>query len=458
MNIRSIFLCGLVFVSVVVSARDSRFTRHGAGPLYWMAYEQCFVTDSPLAEDRYQKSVDWVAKNFLSYGYDMVCTDGWIERAQTVNENGYITKYNDAWSHDFAYWIDYNKKKGLKTGIYYDPLWMSRKAYENNLPVKGSTKTTRDIKGNVNFNDYLYWVDTDKEGAEQWIKGYVRYFIDLGFSFLRIDFLNYYEDAYGTERYVKALRWIKEEAGDEIFISLVMPNCFDHAANEIPYGDLFRISEDVFGGGWDFISNRRRGIQQDRWAQWGNAFDGFVGFSDVAARGQIMMDGDFIRLNTCESDTERQFWVSLMAITGSPIAIADQYDTANGCERFYQNEEILALNKMGFSARPMSGNPSEIASSKWVGQLPNGEWIVGLFNREEEASNMSINFLRDLGIKEGKVSNIRDHWTHSDLGAFEGAYKVNIPAHGCRILRITSSCKRYQAEVAALRGSVKVQK
>ena len=120
MNIRSIFLCGLVFVSVVVSARDSRFTRHGAGPLYWMAYEQCFVTDSPLAEDRYQKSVDWVAKNFLSYGYDMVCTDGWIERAQTVNENGYITKYNDAWSHDFAYWIDYNKKKGLKTGIYYD--------------------------------------------------------------------------------------------------------------------------------------------------------------------------------------------------------------------------------------------------------------------------------------------------------------------------------------------------
>lgn len=257
---------------------------------------------------------------------------------------------------------------------------------------------------------------------------------------------------------MKALRWIKEEAGDEIFISLVMPNCFDHAANEIPYGDLFRISEDVFGGGWDFISNRRRGIQQDRWAQWGNAFDGFVGFSDVAARGQIMMDGDFIRLNTCESDTERQFWVSLMAITGSPIAIADQYDTANGCERFYQNEEILALNKMGFSARPMSGNPSEIASSKWVGQLPNGEWIVGLFNREEEASNMSINFLRDLGIKEGKVSNIRDLWTHSDLGAFEGAYKVNIPAHGCRILRITSSCKRYQAEVAALRGSVKVQK
>ena len=237
--------------------------------------------------------------------------------------------------------IDYYKKKGLKTGIYYDPLWMTRTAYDKNLPIKGSDKRTRDIKGNTNFNDFIYWVDTDKEGAEQWVKGYVRYFIELGFSFLRIDFLNWFEDSYGTDRYVKALRWIKEEAGDEIFVSLVMPNCFDHAANEIPYGDLFRISEDVFGGGWDFISNRRRGVQQDRWAQWGNVFDGFVGFSDVAARGQIIMDGDFIRLNTCADDNERQFWVSLMAITGSPIAIADQYDTANGCERFYRTKRFL---------------------------------------------------------------------------------------------------------------------
>lgn len=460
MNFKKITFCGIAALLTVmtVEARDSKFTRHGAGPLYWMAYEHCFVTDQPLPESRYKNSVDWVAENFLPYGFDMVCTDGWIEQAQTIDANGYITKYNDGWVHDFSYWIDYNKKKGLKTGIYYDPLWMTRTAYDKNLPIKGSDKRTRDIKGNTNFNDFIYWVDTDKEGAEQWVKGYVRYFIELGFSFLRIDFLNWFEDSYGTDRYVKALRWIKEEAGDEIFVSLVMPNCFDHAANEIPYGDLFRISEDVFGGGWDFISNRRRGVQQDRWAQWGNVFDGFVGFSDVAARGQIIMDGDFIRLNTCADDNERQFWVSLMAITGSPIAIADQYDTANGCERFYQNEEILALNKAGFSARPASTNPSDVASSRWFGQLPDGDWIVGLFNREESASNMSVNFVKDLGITDGKVDNVRDLWSHSDLGAFEGSYRVNVPAHGCRILRITAPDKCFQAEVAGLRGGVTIQK
>ena len=223
--------------AMTLNARDSKYTRRGAGPLYWMAYEQCYVTNVALAEDRYQKSVDWVAENFLRYGYNMVCTDGWIEGAQTVNSNGYILKYNSDWKHGFDYWIDYNRKKGLDTGIYYNPLWLTRKAFSDNMKISGSSQRTRDIVGNKSFNDLLYWVDVNKQGAEQWIKGYVRYFINLGFTFLRVDFLRDYEDYYGTDSYVKALKWIKEEAGDEIMISLVMPNCFNHAVNELPYGD-----------------------------------------------------------------------------------------------------------------------------------------------------------------------------------------------------------------------------
>lgn len=33
-------------------ARDSPFTRHGTGPRYWIAYEECFVTNVPLSEER----------------------------------------------------------------------------------------------------------------------------------------------------------------------------------------------------------------------------------------------------------------------------------------------------------------------------------------------------------------------------------------------------------------------
>ena len=457
MKLNYILAAGLLAATAMsLTARDSKYTRRGAGPMYWMAYEECFVTDKALSEARYKMNVDWVADNFKEYGFDMICTDGWIEQGQTVNRYGYITKYASDWQNDWAYWIDYNRSKGLKSGIYYNPFWMTRAAYDRNLPVKGTQKNTQDIAGSTKFNDFIYWVDAEKEGAEQWVKGYVQHFIDLGFDFLRVDFVNWYENAYGRESYIKMLKWISEACGDKITFSLVMPNCFDHAAEEMKYCDVMRISEDVFGGGFDFVSGRRRGVYQEGWANWGNAFDGFIGFSDVAGRGQFIMDGDFIRLNTAESDSERQFWVSLMAVTGSPIAIADQYDTIGENAHFYQNEEILALNKAGFAARPLSMNCGQSRSSIWIGQLPDGDWVAGMFNREDSEQTMTVSFSKDLGFAKGTKAMVRDLWRRADLGEQEDMYRVSLQPHSCVVVKIKNPVKRYQCEVAGTRGGAKI--
>lgn len=457
MNLKTITALTLLAVSATASleARDSKVTRRGAGPMYWMGYEECFVTDKALSEARYKMNVDWVAENFLPYGFDMICTDGWIEQGQTVNRYGYITKYCSDWSHDWAYWIDYNSKKGLKSGIYYNPFWMTRATYDRNLPVKGTQKNAQDIAGPTKFNDFIYWVDAEKEGAEEWVKGYVQHFIDLGFDFLRVDFVNYYENAYGRESYLKMLRWISEACADKITFSLVMPNCFEHAAEEVKYADVMRVSEDVFGGGFDFVSGRRRGVYQEGWANWGNAFDGFIGFADVAGRGGLIMDGDFIRLNTAETDNERQFWVSLMAVTGSPIAIADQYDTIGANASFYQNEEILALNKAGFAARPLSYNCGQSRSSIWAGQLPDGDWVVGIFNREDSEQTMTVSFSKDLGFEKDSKAMVRDLWRKSDLGEFTDFYRVSLQPHSCVVVKIKSPARRYQCEMAGTRGGAK---
>ena len=103
-------------------ARDSPFTRHGTGPRYWIAYEECFVTNVPLSEERWKANIDWMEKTFKPYGYDMICNDGWIEAAQTVNENGYITKYNSDWKNGFSYWTKYLQERGMKMGVYYNCL------------------------------------------------------------------------------------------------------------------------------------------------------------------------------------------------------------------------------------------------------------------------------------------------------------------------------------------------
>lgn len=75
------------------------------------------------------KNIDWMAENLRDHGYNMISNDGWIEAAQTINENGYITKYCSYWKNGFDYWNKYIKDKGMNVGVYYNPMWMTRAAF-----------------------------------------------------------------------------------------------------------------------------------------------------------------------------------------------------------------------------------------------------------------------------------------------------------------------------------------
>lgn len=441
MHLKSFLLVvSLSLASVSLLARDSKYTRHGTGPKYWIAYEWCFENNLPIPEDRWKRNIDWMADTFRDYGYDMICNDGWIEAAQSINENGYITKYNSNWRHGFEYWNKYIEDKGMKVGVYYNPLWITSAAYYSKCKVSGTNGiTAADIAGRWRFNDLLFWVDVNKEGAEQWIKGYVRYFKSLGVSYLRIDFLENYERNYGTDAYEKALKWIAEEAGDDLFLSLVMPNCYHHGRTELKYGDMIRVDDDCFKGGWDFTSSRRRGQHKSSWPQYGNAFDGMVAFSDVAAKGQMILDGDFMRLNTMASKEEKQFLYSLMVMGGSALAIADQYDTIGDAAEIYQNREMIELNDLGFVAHPISTDISSLDSSRWFGKLPDGDIIVGFFNREEKNRSYKILLREELGIPSACAKQVRNLWTHKNEGSTTRALSVSLKPHSCAIYRITPS-------------------
>ena len=438
-----LFAC-LLLLPLIAVARSSRFLTKGVAPMYWMGYEQPYITDRALDEERYRKNLDWVAVNLAQDGYGMVCTDGWIEGAgSTVNTNGYITRYNEAWQHDFTYWMQYAQTRGLTLGVYYNPLWISSATAQKGCAVKGRKDVrVASLMGKDSFNGLIGWCDVDKDGAEEYVRGYVRHFIDLGFQFLRIDFLCDYERLYGTERYRKALQWISSEAGDEIVVSLVMPNCYNEAQTETPYGDMLRISADCFGGGWDFISARRRGVRNGAWPQFENLFDGFVHFSSLP-RSRIMMDGDFVRLGTCQREEEKQFWITLLVMAGSPIAIADQYNTIGDNLRYYQNGRVNALVQEGFHARPMSTDLSDReGSSVWYGKRKGGRYVAAFFNREEKPVTYTLNLQQVLG--RNSALDIIDLWTGDSLGQRGRTLSVELQPHESRMLEFTPSVRTVQ--------------
>ena len=150
-----------------------------------------------MSEDRFKKNVDWVSMEFVPYGFEMVCTDGWIEDSYCLNQNGYLLRHHDSWKHDWLYWAEYCNERGLALGVYYNPLWVSPAAVnDKSIRVKGTDIPVRDIvdldyiyegeRNGINgdrFSYYngekaLYWVDVTKTGAKEYVQGYVRFFIE----------------------------------------------------------------------------------------------------------------------------------------------------------------------------------------------------------------------------------------------------------------------------------------
>ena len=109
-----LFLSLLILAPIGLGARDSKFTRKGTGPMYWIAYEYCYDHNVPMMEQRWRANIDWMARELKDYGYDMISNDGWIEAAQSINSNGFVTKYNSAWEHDFVWWNKYIIDKEMK--------------------------------------------------------------------------------------------------------------------------------------------------------------------------------------------------------------------------------------------------------------------------------------------------------------------------------------------------------
>ena len=461
--LKALLLSTAVGLNLWVSAQPNLFK----APLYWSPYEANIENDKPITQGVWLENTNWIAENYLPYGYDMICTDGWIEYSTQTNENGYILKYNDEWDmtwHDMGIYL---AEKGLRHGVYYNPFWVTPAAV--NDPEKTVVGTNIKV-GDIVDRDYqfpggcgsflpgdrfgymfcrsndvtLYWVDITKPGAEEYVKGYVDYFASAGMEYLRVDFLSWYEDGIDKgspagkpdrpiEHYQTMLRWIRDACAEHnIFFSMVMPHLKNEGANEIQYGGhMIRVNEDAGQtGGWARWSELDRGRRFPYWSQYRNAVDGATYWSKIS--DQLILDCDFISLNKFANDEERKSVISLCLVSGGPVTIADRVGTIGNNGWLYQNQEMLELNRQGFVGKPLTNDPTDVQSQIWTGQLNENQWIVALFNREGEAQVRSIDLNATLGITP---SYMRDLWLHEEVTPVSNI-SVTIPAHGCKVFLI----------------------
>lgn len=423
-------------------------------PLYWSVYEYCYTREQAgvpnnemdISAEEWDKIIDWVATDLKPHGYDMVCTDGFIPML-AQDDSGYMTHYG---SMSLADLVAKCKARGLKVGVYDNPLWIHG---PNDTPI-GDTgykfgglyyNGTDEIVNPSASNRWFNWAVAEHAGAREYIDGFFRHYSELGIDYIRMDFLSWYEDGkdrnmgivghgYGRASYARALSYIAESANKYgIFTSLVMPHLYDDALLEAQYGNMVRIVADTATGGWWHCSAQDRGNSYANWPNCMNMFDGFTYWSHIAGRDKVILDGDFIRLNTFDTDAEKQTVVSLQLMAGGPVTVSDQYHNIGDNLRFYTNDELLALNADRFVGHPFSDSLSDAKNQIWYGQMSDGSYVVGLFNRNDNAASTTVNFA-DLGI-EGEW-NVRDLWAHADEGK-ASSITAQLAPHGCKIVKLT---------------------
>lgn len=424
-------------------------------PLYWSVYEYCYdleqkgvaESDMDISPEEWDKILDWVATDLKPYGYDMVCTDGFIPML-AKDGSGYMTHYGSMALKDL---VAKAKAKGLKVGVYDNPLWIHG---PRETPIDGTNYNFGSLYWNGSTevmnpkaeDMWFHWAVADQPGAREYIDGFFKHYSELGIDYIRMDFLSWYEDGkdrnmgttgrgYGRGTYGRALSYIAESAKKYgIFTSLVMPHMYDDAVLEAQYGNMVRIVADTANGGWWHYSAADRGKSYTNWPNCMNMFDGFVYWSHIAGRDKVILDGDFIRLNKFDTDAERRSVVSLQLMAGGPVTVADQYHNIGSNLQFYTNAELLELNADRFVGKPLSAALNDRNNEIWYGQMSNGDYVVGIFNRDDSARATSV-ALSDLGISG--TYKVRDLWNHTDEGTVDGTLTATVEPHGCKIVRLS---------------------
>jgi alpha-galactosidase len=117
------------------------------------------------------------------------------------------------------------------------------------------------------------------------------------------------------------------------------------------------------------------------------------------------------------------------------------------------NAEVIAVDqdqagKQG--DRGWSQGPLEI----WARDLKDGSKVVGLFNRNAGATEMTLD-LKMLGVEE--ATSVRDLWQHAALAPIRGMQTFVVPRHGVVLLRIVTKKSNSQSACGSGSSSHRLQ-
>jgi alpha-galactosidase len=126
--------------------------------------------------------------------------------------------------------------------------------------------------------------------------------------------------------------------------------------------------------------------------------------------------------------------MALWALLAAPLLAGnDLRNMSPETKELLLNSEVLAVDQ---DAKGIQGHrvweegPLEI----WVKPLADGSYAVGLFNRSESATKITLDF-KSIGAPAS--ARLRDLLDHKDLGTAQNSYSAEVPKHGVVLVKVS---------------------
>lgn len=148
--------------------------------------------------------------------------------------------------------------------------------------------------------------------------------------------------------------------------------------------------------------------------------------------------------------TQQQTQFSMYCIIGAPLlTTTDTRNMTSDTLRILGNTELIAVDqdplqiggkRLWYSSASHNLNvycPTTTPDQQiWYKPLVNNERAVALYNPGNTSVFLSVNFW-DLRLPDTVSFNVRDLWTHTDLGSYTKSYGSEVPANDCIVLKIS---------------------
>lgn len=379
-------------ISITANAQNKPITT--TPPMGWMSW---FPFIDKIDEKVIMETADALVKSGLrDAGYKLLqLDDGWMAAKRDKEGRQYAD--TSRFPHGMKYLADYVHARGLKIGIY----------------SSNGKQTCAGYPGSYN-NEEL-----DAKTYAAW-----------GIDYLKYDACGEKEKHTDRELHTRMSNALKATGRPIMFEICIFSSGTTHLWGA-QIADMWRTGGDIV----KFIDKN----PEVTYKNWYGNLNQVVGKEAYAGNGHWNDPDNLIvdyARNNKQTFEEQKAQFSLWSTVAAPLILGnDVRNMSADAKTILLNKEVIAIDqdKAGKQGtRVVADDQKEI----WVKPLSDGSKAVVLFNKQDKAAQLSINFS---DINTPKKAKVRDLWEHANKGVFTDAYSAQVAPHGVVMLKLTES-------------------